>query len=47
MCEPDIIKKMHSKHAYSFEEALQLAYSIKGDDADVVVIPNGVGIIVK
>ncbi|MCE5222129.1 MAG: nickel-dependent lactate racemase [Clostridium sp.] len=47
MCDPNIIKNMHMKHAYTFDEALELAYNIKGKDADVVVIPNGVGVIVK
>lgn len=47
MCDPDMIKSMHMKHAYTFEEALELAYKIKGKDAEVVVIPNGVGVVVK
>ncbi|SHI40506.1 nickel-dependent lactate racemase [Clostridium intestinale] len=47
MCNPDMIKSMHMKHAYTFEEALEMAYEIKGKDAEVVVIPNGVGVVVK
>lgn len=47
MCDPDMIKSMHMKHANTFEEALEMAYKIKGKDADVVVIPNGVGVVVK
>ncbi|QLY78142.1 nickel-dependent lactate racemase [Clostridium intestinale] len=47
MCDPDMIKSMHMKHANTFEEALELAYKIKGKDAEVVVIPNGVGVVVK
>lgn len=47
MCDPNMIKSMHMKHAYTFDEALNLAYDIKGKDADVVVIPNGVGVVVK
>ncbi len=47
MCDPDMIKSMHMKHAYTFEEALEMAYKIKGKDAEVVVIPNGVGVVVK
>lgn len=35
------------KHAYTFDEALSIAYDIKGKDADIVVIPNGVGVVVK
>jgi nickel-dependent lactate racemase len=47
MCDPNMIKNMHMKHAYTFDEALELAYHIKGKDADVVVIPNGVGVVVE
>jgi len=47
MCDPNMIKSMHMKHAYTFEEALNLAYDIKGKDAEVAVIPNGVGVVVK
>ena len=47
MCDPNIIESMHMKHAYTFDEALKLAYDIKGKDADVVAIPNGVGVVVK
>ena len=35
------------KHAYNFDEALNMAYEIKGKDAKVVVIPDGVSVIVK
>jgi len=47
MCDPNMIKSMHMKHAYTFDEALKLAYDIKGKDAEVVVIPNGVGVVIK
>lgn len=47
MCDPNMIKSMHMKHASTFEEALEIAYKIKGKDAEVVVIPNGVGVVVK
>lgn len=46
-CDPNMITNMHMKHAYNFEEALNLAYEIKGKDAKVVVIPDGVSVIVK
>ena len=46
-CDPKMITSMHMKHAYNFEEALNLAYDIKGRDAKVVVIPDGVSVIVK
>lgn len=46
-CDPQMIRNMHMKHAYNFGEALNLAYEIKGEDAKVVVIPDGVSVIVK
>ncbi|MBL4938283.1 nickel-dependent lactate racemase [Clostridium sp. YIM B02515] len=47
MCNPKIIKDMHIEHAYTFEEALNRAYEIKGRDAKIAVIPDGVSVIVK
>lgn len=47
LCDPDMIKKMHMQHAYTFEEALKRAFEIKGSDADITVIPDGVGVVVK
>lgn len=47
MCDPHMIKAMHMKHAYSFDEALETACIIKGENAEVVVIPNGIDVIVK
>jgi lactate racemase len=47
MCDPNMIKSMHMQHAFTFEEALQKAYEIKGKDAKVVVIPDGVSVIVR
>ena len=47
MCSPEMIKEMHMEHAYTFEEALQRAFEIKGKDAGVVVIPDGVSVIVR
>ncbi|CEJ74322.1 uronate isomerase [[Clostridium] sordellii] len=47
LCDPQMIKNMHMKHASSFEEALQMAFDIKGKDAKVAVIPDGVSVIVK
>jgi len=47
MCDPQMIKDMHMEHALTFEEALKRAYEIKGSDAKVVVIPDGVSVIVR
>lgn len=47
MCDPTMIKNMHMEHAFSFEEALNRAYDLKGKDAKVAVIPDGVSVIVR
>jgi lactate racemase len=47
MCDPQMIKNMKMEHAFTFEEALKRAYEIKGNDAKVVVIPDGVAVIVR
>lgn len=47
MCEPQMIKNMHMEHAFTLQEAIQKAISIKGEDAKVTVIPDGVAVIVK
>ncbi|MDF2636849.1 MAG: hypothetical protein K0R78_3723 [Pelosinus sp.] len=45
-CDPKMIKDMHMLHAYTLEEALKMAYEIKGEDATVTVVPDGVSVIV-
>lgn len=47
MCNPEMIKNMHMRHAYTFNEALEKAYEIKGKNSKVVVIPDGVSVIVR
>ena len=47
MCDPEMIKKMHMQHAATFEEALKRALEIKGNDAEITVIPDGVSVVVK
>ena len=47
MCDPQMIKNMKMEHAFTFEEALSRAYELKGNDAKVVVIPDGVSVIVR
>lgn len=41
------VNDMHMEHAETFEEALYLTDEILGYKAEVVVIPDGVGVIVK
>jgi lactate racemase len=45
-CDPKIVTDMKMLHAYTLEEALKMAYEIKGADASVTVIPDGVSVIV-
>ena len=47
MYDPEKIRAMHMEHAYTFEEALQKAFEIKGKDAKIAVIPDGVSVIVN
>ncbi|WP_077611073.1 nickel-dependent lactate racemase [Clostridium sp. Marseille-P2415] len=47
MCDPEMIKNMHMQHAYTFEEALERAFQIKGKEAKITVIPDGVAVVVK
>lgn len=47
MCSPEMIKEMHMQHATTFQEALQRAFELKGKDAKVTVIPDGVSVIVR
>jgi lactate racemase len=47
MCNPEMIKAMHMEHAFSIEEALEMALKIKGENAKITVIPDGVSVIVK
>ena len=46
-CDPKLIKDMKLLHAYSLEEALDQAYAIKGKEAKINVIPDGVSVIVN
>lgn len=47
MCDPEMIKSMHMKHAYTLKEALNTALELQGKDAKIAVIPDGVSVIVK
>ncbi len=46
-CDKNMIEDMHMKHACTAEEALKMAFEIKGQDATITVIPDGVSVIVK
>ena len=45
-CDPKLIRNMKMLHAFSLEEAMKIAEDIVGKNADIVVIPDGVGVIV-
>ncbi|WP_420806800.1 nickel-dependent lactate racemase [Abyssisolibacter fermentans] len=47
LCDPNMIKAMHMEHAHTFEEALNRAFDLKGKDAKIAVVPDGVSVIVK
>jgi nickel-dependent lactate racemase len=47
MCDPEMIKNMHMQHAFTFEEALERAFAIKGKDAKISVVPDGVSVVVR
>lgn len=46
-CDAQMIKDMHMEHTTTVEEAMNRAFELKGKDAKVTVIPNGVGVIVQ
>ncbi|KAB3526345.1 nickel-dependent lactate racemase [Alkaliphilus serpentinus] len=46
-CDSKMVTDMHMLHAYTLEEAMKMAFEIKGKDASVTVIPDGVSVIVK
>ena len=47
MCDPKMITGMHMDHAKTFDEALARAFELKGSDATVSLIPDGVSVIVR
>ena len=44
-CDPAIIKGMHIDHAYTLDEAIQKARSLKGEDKKITIIPDGISVI--
>jgi nickel-dependent lactate racemase len=47
LVDPKLITDMHMELATSLDDALASAYKREGKDAKVVVIPDGLGVIVK
>jgi nickel-dependent lactate racemase len=46
-CDPGMVRAMHMEHALTTEDALAMAFEIKGRDAKITVIPDGVSVIVE
>jgi len=44
-CDPEIIKGMHIKHAYTLDEALETAKQIVGENKKITIIPDGISVI--
>ena len=47
MCDKQLILGMHMEHTKIFDEALSRAFEIKGENATVSLIPDGVSVIVR
>jgi len=47
MCDEKLISGMHMEHAKTFDAALSRAFEIKGENATVSLIPDGVSVIVR
>ena len=47
MCDERLILGMHMEHAKTFDEALKRAFALKGENATVSLIPDGVSVIVR
>lgn len=47
MCAPEMILGMHMEHAKTFDEAFARAFELKGRNATVSLIPDGVSVIVR
>ena len=47
MLTQKLVKDMHMELASNVNEALAMAFKIKGNDAKVAVIPDGLGVVVN
>lgn len=47
ICDERLITGMHMEHAKTFDEALKRAFELKGTNATVSLIPDGVSVIVR
>jgi lactate racemase len=44
--DPAMVRAMHLEHASTLRRALDRAFELKGNDASVTVVPDGVSVIV-
>ena len=47
LVDPALISGLHMQLATTLDEALEMAFAIKGRDAKVAVIPNGPGVVIE
>ena len=47
LVDPKLVKDMHMELASNVDEALAMAFKIKGNDAKVAVIPDCLGFVVN
>lgn len=47
MCDPKMIENCHMTHSYTVEDALEKAFKLKGKNAKITVISDGVSVIVE
>ena len=47
LCDHQMLRDMHMTPVNTVDEALRLAFEMKGDDAKVAVIPDGLGVVVR
>ncbi len=47
ICDENLIRGMHMEHAKTFDEALARAFELKGENATVSLIPDGVSVILR
>lgn len=47
MCDPKMVENCHMIYASNIEDALKKAFEIKGDNAKITIIPDGVSVIVE
>jgi nickel-dependent lactate racemase len=47
MVDPVMVRNMHMEPVKTFDEAMNRAYELQGQDARVTVIPEGLAVVVR